>query len=158
MQENENLLRCPDRVCDHKRRLSGNYKIAGLDIHIETRYSLVQDQCAEYRTAGVPAISVQCDQEDIDDEREKAARLNEPDDEFLRRCPDSYIESIFKQRLMDNILRKDYASVSAIHSGEWQNRLTKYRGSSQRVCGDPARRADSDPFDLRLPQDTEAAA
>ena len=34
------------------------------------------------------------------------------------------IENCFKQRLMNNILRKDYASVSALHSGEWMNRLT----------------------------------
>ena len=34
------------------------------------------------------------------------------------------LENAFKQRLVDNILRKDYASVSAIHSGEWLNRLT----------------------------------
>ena len=33
-------------------------------------------------------------------------------------------ENIFKARLMHNILRKDFASVSAVHSGEWLNRLT----------------------------------
>ncbi len=90
----ENPLRYPDQVCDPERGLSGNYKIAGLAIHIETRYSLVQDHCAEYRTEEIPAINVQCDQEDINDEREKAARLNEPDEDFLKRCPDSYIESL----------------------------------------------------------------
>lgn len=36
----------------------------------------------------------------------------------------SVFENIFKSRLMRNILRKDYASVSAVHSGEWLNRLT----------------------------------
>lgn len=33
-------------------------------------------------------------------------------------------ENIFKSRLMKNILRKDFSSVSAVHSGEWLNRLT----------------------------------
>ncbi len=36
----------------------------------------------------------------------------------------SSFENIFKARLMHNILRKDYSSVSAVHSGEWLNRLT----------------------------------
>ncbi len=34
------------------------------------------------------------------------------------------IENTFKQRLMDNILRKEYASVSTTHTAEWLNRLT----------------------------------
>ena len=34
------------------------------------------------------------------------------------------IENTFKQRLTDNILRKEYASVSAVHTAEWLNRLT----------------------------------
>ncbi len=33
-------------------------------------------------------------------------------------------ENIFKERLMNNILRKDFGRVSAMHSGEWLNRLT----------------------------------
>ncbi len=33
-------------------------------------------------------------------------------------------ENLFKERLMHNILRRDYGRVSAIHSGEWLNRLT----------------------------------
>lgn len=33
-------------------------------------------------------------------------------------------ENNLKRRLADNILKKDYASVSAVHSGEWLNRLT----------------------------------
>ena len=36
----------------------------------------------------------------------------------------STLENIFKERLLHNILVKDYASVSAVHSGEWLNRLT----------------------------------
>ena len=34
------------------------------------------------------------------------------------------IENLFKKRLADTILRKDYAAVSAVHSGEWMTRLT----------------------------------
>ncbi len=34
------------------------------------------------------------------------------------------IENRFKQRLTDNILRKEYSSVSATHTAEWMNRLT----------------------------------
>ncbi|MBP5261298.1 MAG: ABC transporter ATP-binding protein [Clostridiales bacterium] len=33
-------------------------------------------------------------------------------------------ENLFKERLMHNILHKDYGRVSAVHSGEWLNRLT----------------------------------
>ena len=34
------------------------------------------------------------------------------------------IENVFKLLLMDNLLKKDYLAVSAVHSGEWLNRLT----------------------------------
>ena len=33
-------------------------------------------------------------------------------------------ENLFKKRLLNNILYKDFAAVSAVHSGEWLNRLT----------------------------------
>lgn len=36
----------------------------------------------------------------------------------------STIENKFKGRLFDNILKRDYAEVTAIHSGEWINRMT----------------------------------
>lgn len=36
----------------------------------------------------------------------------------------SELENIFKKRLAENILRKDYASVTGVHTGEWLNRLT----------------------------------
>ena len=36
----------------------------------------------------------------------------------------SVIENSLKSRLFDNILRRDYSRISAIHSGEWMNRLT----------------------------------
>ena len=34
------------------------------------------------------------------------------------------LENLFKERLMHNILRKDFSRVIAVHSGEWLNRLT----------------------------------
>ena len=46
---------------------------------------------------------------------------------FIRRLYEaarSDIENTFKQRLLDHLLRKDYASVSATHTAEWLNRLT----------------------------------
>ena len=43
---------------------------------------------------------------------------------FLEELSRATFENIFKKRLLDNILHKDFAAVSAIHSGEWQNRLT----------------------------------
>lgn len=36
----------------------------------------------------------------------------------------SNYENILKGRLFSNLLKKDYASVTATHSGEWINRLT----------------------------------
>lgn len=36
----------------------------------------------------------------------------------------SSLENAFKERLFHNILVRDYSRVSAVHSGEWMNRLT----------------------------------
>ena len=43
---------------------------------------------------------------------------------WLQELAKSDIENTFKKRLVDNLLRKDYASVSATHTAEWLNRLT----------------------------------
>ena len=43
---------------------------------------------------------------------------------WLNELARSDIENTFKQRLVDNILQKDYASVTATHTAEWLNRLT----------------------------------
>ena len=34
------------------------------------------------------------------------------------------LENLFKKRLLNNILTKDFGTVSAVHSGEWLNRMT----------------------------------
>ncbi|MBQ1820633.1 MAG: ABC transporter ATP-binding protein [Clostridia bacterium] len=36
----------------------------------------------------------------------------------------STFENVFKERLLHTLLKKDYLRVSAVHSGEWMNRLT----------------------------------
>ena len=36
----------------------------------------------------------------------------------------SSLENQFKSRLLDNILHKDFEKVNAVHSGEWNNRMT----------------------------------
>lgn len=43
---------------------------------------------------------------------------------WLQELSKATIENQFKERLLDNILRKDYGAISAIHTGEWINRLT----------------------------------
>lgn len=43
---------------------------------------------------------------------------------WLNELSKATFENIFKARLMRNILHKDFASVNAVHSGEWLNRLT----------------------------------
>ena len=43
---------------------------------------------------------------------------------WLNELSQATFENIFKARLMENILRKDFSSVNAVHSGEWLNRLT----------------------------------
>ena len=43
---------------------------------------------------------------------------------WLTELSRSTLENTFKSRLMQNILHKDFASVRAVHSGEWLNRLT----------------------------------
>ncbi len=43
---------------------------------------------------------------------------------FLEEHSRASIENVFKGRFFDNLLKKNYASVTAVHSGEWLNRLT----------------------------------
>ena len=43
---------------------------------------------------------------------------------WLNELAKADLENVFKQRLVDNILKKNYASVSAIHTAEWINRIT----------------------------------
>lgn len=43
---------------------------------------------------------------------------------WLTELSKATFENTFKARLMDNILKKDFAKVNAVHSGEWLNRLT----------------------------------
>jgi ABC-type multidrug transport system, ATPase and permease components len=43
---------------------------------------------------------------------------------WLKELSRSEIENVFKKRLNDCILKKNYASVSAMHTAEWMNRLT----------------------------------
>ena len=43
---------------------------------------------------------------------------------WLTELSKSTLENIFKGRLMDTLLHRDYLQVSAVHSGEWLNRLT----------------------------------
>ncbi|MCR4577398.1 MAG: ABC transporter ATP-binding protein/permease, partial [Clostridiales bacterium] len=43
---------------------------------------------------------------------------------WLTELSKSTFENIFKTRLTETLLRKDYLRVSAVHSGEWLNRLT----------------------------------
>ena len=43
---------------------------------------------------------------------------------WLNELSKSEFENIFKRRLLEQILKKDFSAVSAVHSGEWLNRLT----------------------------------
>ena len=43
---------------------------------------------------------------------------------FMEEYTRATLENAFKKRLFANILKKDYASVTATHSGEWLHRLT----------------------------------
>ena len=43
---------------------------------------------------------------------------------WLTELSKASFENIFKKRLLTNIMHKDFASVNAVHSGEWLNRLT----------------------------------
>lgn len=43
---------------------------------------------------------------------------------WLTELSKATFENIFKRRLADTLLHRDYLRVSAIHSGEWMNRLT----------------------------------
>lgn len=43
---------------------------------------------------------------------------------WLTELSKATFENIFKRRLADTLLHRDYLRVSAVHSGEWMNRLT----------------------------------
>lgn len=43
---------------------------------------------------------------------------------FMEEYTRATVENSFKERLLSFLLSRDYASVSAVHSGEWMNRLT----------------------------------
>ena len=43
---------------------------------------------------------------------------------WLEEKTKSVLENTFKLRLTDTLLQRDYLAVSAVHSGEWMNRLT----------------------------------
>ena len=43
---------------------------------------------------------------------------------WLEEYSRSSLENLFKRRLLDNILEKDFGTINAVHSGEWLNRLT----------------------------------
>ena len=43
---------------------------------------------------------------------------------WLTELSKSTLENIFKGRLMDTLLHRDFLRISAVHSGEWLNRLT----------------------------------
>ncbi|MBR5364413.1 MAG: ABC transporter ATP-binding protein [Oscillospiraceae bacterium] len=43
---------------------------------------------------------------------------------WLEELSRASLENLFKQRLLNIILTKDFGTVSAVHSGEWLNRLT----------------------------------
>ena len=43
---------------------------------------------------------------------------------WLEELSRASLENLFKERLFGNILSKDFGTVSAVHSGEWLNRLT----------------------------------
>lgn len=43
---------------------------------------------------------------------------------FFEEHSKSMLENRFKKRLFSTLMEKDFASVSAVHSGEWMNRLT----------------------------------
>lgn len=43
---------------------------------------------------------------------------------WLEELSRSTIENILKSRLFEVLLKKDYSAVTAVHSGEWINRLT----------------------------------
>ncbi len=43
---------------------------------------------------------------------------------WLTELSKAAFENLFKERLMDTLLSRDYLRVSAVHSGEWMNRLT----------------------------------
>ena len=107
---------------------------------------------------------------------------------FLSEYTSSAVENRFKHRLFSALLTGDYASVAAVHSGEWMNRLTsdttvvaggvtqivpgligmlvRLAGGSRRYFVARAalfvhfapRRRSHDAADLCLPQDIETTA
>ncbi len=53
---------------------------------------------------------------------------------FLKEWTQSGLENRFRARLFDCLLRRDYATVMSVHTGEWMNRLTSDTGVVASNC------------------------
>ena len=78
--------------------MTGVYRMADLNIRIDSLYAFVQDQCAEYGQEGLPDLTVQTSERDIQDERDKAAREDARMGRPVYDHADAYLESLAAYR------------------------------------------------------------
>ncbi len=72
----------------------GIFRMAGLNIRIDSMHSFVQTQCAAYQSDGVPDLAVHTDREDIEREREKSAQEDRRTGAPVFAYKDSDLESL----------------------------------------------------------------
>ena len=72
----------------------GIYRIADLNIEVQSLFEYVHTLCRDYRTTGNAGLSIAVTPADIDLEREKSAREDEIEDVPVRNYPDGYLESL----------------------------------------------------------------
>jgi len=72
----------------------GVYRLAGLDIQIESVCETVHQLCKEYRSGGIPCFAVRTAEQDISCERAKAALEDEKEGRERVPWPDDYLETL----------------------------------------------------------------
>ncbi len=70
------------------------YRLAEKNIEISTLHDRIHNQCAAYRTSGMPDFSVEITQEDIDRERKESARGDEYEGVPVRLYSEPYLETL----------------------------------------------------------------
>lgn len=74
--------------------MTGVYRMADINIRIDSLYPFVQDQCAAYGREGPPELTVQTDARDIAYERQKSAREDARMGRPVCDHADVYLESL----------------------------------------------------------------
>lgn len=74
--------------------MTGIFRMADLTVQIDSLHAFVQEQCADYRSEGLPKLIVQIGRQDILYEREISAREDMRAGRPVFSCSEGYLESL----------------------------------------------------------------